>query len=293
MEYRILKYFLAVANEENITRASESLHISQPALSRQLMQLEEELGTKLFIRGQRNVTLTDAGMLLRRRAQEIIDLTEKTINEFQNDKNTLSGTIAIGTGEAETTRRIADLMKGFSVIYPNVKFAIYSNNADFVKERLEKGLLDLGILIEPTNLSKYEYLRLPDKERWGVLVPKDCPLSNYKSVTVNDLLGYKIFTSQRGENEGVLNWAGEIYSKLDIYATYNLIYNAAMLVDSGLGIAFAIEGAVSLYKNPNIVFVPFSPAHFVTSVVVWKKHQPFSQAATKFIEYIKEKLTIM
>lgn len=287
MEYRILKYFLAVAYEENITRASEILHISQPALSRQLMQLEEELGVKLFIRGQRSITLTEEGHLLRRRAQEIIDLTEKTENEFKKSEISLGGVISIGLGEAETTRRIAEMMKGFSALYPNVKFELYSNNADYVKERLEKGVLDIGILIEPFDVLKYEYIRLPEKERWGVIVSADCPLAKKEALTAEDLKGYRVFTSKRGFTEGVVSWFGDEYATLDIYVTYNLIYNAAMLVDCGLGVALAIEGAVSLYQNPNIIFKPLSPEYTVSSVLVWKKHQPMSQAVSRFIDYLK------
>ena len=159
MEYRVLKYFLTVAREQNITRASELLHISQPALSRQLMQLEEELGTQLFTRGWRNIALTDAGLLLFRRAQEIVELTEKTEREFRDEGNALGGIISIGSGEAESMRRLAELMRSFSDKFLNIRFDLYSNNADFIRERLERGLLDIGVLLEPTDLSKYEYLQ--------------------------------------------------------------------------------------------------------------------------------------
>ena len=167
MEYRVLKYFLTVAREQNITRASELLHISQPALSRQLMQLEEELGTQLFTRGWRNIALTDAGLLLFRRAQEIVELTEKTEREFRDEGNALGGIISIGSGEAESMRRLAELMRSFSDKFPNIRFDLFSNNADFIRERLERGLLDIGVLLEPADLSKYEYLRFGGKERWG------------------------------------------------------------------------------------------------------------------------------
>ncbi|MBS6464624.1 MAG: LysR family transcriptional regulator [Firmicutes bacterium] len=291
MEYRVLKYFLTVAREENITHAAEILHISQPALSRQLMQLEEELGAQLFTRGQRNITLTDAGILLRRRAQEIIDLTEKTEQEFRNGESDLTGTVAIGSGEAESMRTMANMMRQFSELYPKVKFDLYSNNSDFIKERLDKGLLDVGVLIEPSDLSKYDYIRLQKRERWGVIVPSKCPLSQKDYVTKEDLIGHRIFTSKRGIAQGVAAWFGEVYDQLDIYATYNLLYNSAMLVDCEIGAALAIEGAVSLYHNPNIIFKPFYPELTVSSVVVWKKYQPTSQAVAKFIELIKSHLS--
>ena len=289
MEYRVLKYFLTVAREENITRAAELLHISQPALSRQLMQLEEELGAQLFIRGKRNITLTDAGMLLRRRAQEIVDLTEKTESEFRQGEK-LSGIISIGSGESETMRFLAECMQSFNQMYPSVTFDIYSNNADFIKERLEKGLLDIGVLLAPSDISRYEYIRLPHEERWGALLPKKCPLTAKEYVTAADLADRNIFMPRRGVVQGVAEWFGGYYGKLKIFATHNLLYNAAMLVDCGIGTALTIEGAASLYKNDNITFRPFYPELKVSSVLVWKKYQPTSLAVSAFIEHIKCKL---
>lgn len=290
MEVRVLKYFLTVAREENITRASEILHISQPALSRQLMQLEEELGVQLFVRGRHSSTLTEAGMLLRRRAQEIVDLTEKTEREFQSDSAALGGLISIGSGEADTMRILAEAMRGFSDLYPEVKFDIYSNDADHVKERLERGTLDIGVLLGPTDISKYESIALPGKERWGAIVPAKCPLAQKEFVTKEDLVGRRVFIAKRGVAQGVADWFGEYYDKMNVYATYNLLYNAAMLVNCEIGAAICIEGAASLYKNPNILFRPFYPELSVQSVMVWKKHQPQSQAVSKFIGYIREKL---
>ena len=290
MEVRVLKYFLTVAREENITRASEILHISQPALSRQLMQLEEELGTQLFVRGRHSSTLTEAGMLLRRRAQEIVDLTEKTEQEFQNRGDTLSGTVSIGSGEADTMRCLAQIMRGFSDLYPEVKFDIYSNDADHVRERLERGTLDIGVLLGPTDISKYENIALPGKECWGVLVPAKCPLAQKEYVTKEDLVGRRVFIAKRGVAQGVADWFGEYYDKMNVYATYNLLYNAAMLVNCEIGAAISIEGAASLYQNPNIIFKPFYPELAVTSTMVWKKHQPQTQAVSTFLEYVREKL---
>lgn len=288
MEYRVLKYFLAVAQEENITKAAQILHISQPALSRQLMQLEDELGTKLFERGKRNIKLTEAGALLRRRAEEIVDLTDKAAEEIKRQDKEVGGTITIGSGEAETTRVLAKLMRGFSEIYPAVKFELYSNNADQLKEKLDRGLLDFAILLQPSDVSGYEHLWFAQKERWGAFVPSDCPLAKKDYITAGDLINKKILASKRMAALGVKEWLGEVYDKLDIYVTYNLLYNAAILVDCGIGAALAIEGAGALYKNSNIVFKPFYPELTVSSVLVWKKHQSTSVAVKKFIEYIKQ-----
>ncbi len=290
MEVRVLKYFLTVAREENITHASEILHISQPALSRQLMQLEEELGTQLFVRGRHASTLTEAGMLLRRRAQEIVDLTEKTEREFQSNSMALSGLISIGSCEADTMRYLAEAMRGFSDLYPEVKFDIYSNDADHVKERLERGTLDVGVLLGPTDISKYESITLPGKERWGVIVPAKCPLAQKEYVTKEDLVGRRVFIAKRGVAQGVADWFGEYYDRMNVYATYNLLYNAAMLVNCGVGAAITIEGAAELYHNANIIFRPFYPEFSVKSVMVWKKHQPQTPAVSKFIEYVRESL---
>lgn len=292
MEVRVLKYFLTVAREENITRAAEILHISQPALSRQMMQLEEELGAQLFVRGRHSSSLTEAGMLLRRRAQEIVDLTDKTEKEFQNKGETLTGTIAIGSGEAYTMRYLAEAMRDFSDTYPEVKFDIYSNDADHVKERLERGSLDIGVLLGQTDIFRYEGVPLPVKERWGVLVPKKCPLFEKEYVTREDLVGRRVFIAKRGVAQGVADWFGEYYDKMNIFATYNLLYNAATLVDCGIGAAITIEGAASLYKNPDMSFKPFMPELTVSSVMVWKKHQPHTAAVAQFIEFIKQRLNM-
>ena len=287
MEYRILKYFLTVAREENITRAAEILHISQPALSRQLMQLEEELGVQLFTRGRHSTSLTEDGMLLRRRAQEIVDLTEKTEREFRTHTEELSGTISIGSGEGEVMRYLAGVMKSFGEQYPAVTFDLYSNDADHVKERLERGTLDLGAFIGNTDLSKYESISLPVVERWGAIVPAKCPLSQKEHITREDLVGHKVFISKRGVSQGVADWFGEYFDKMQIYATYNLLYNAAILVDSEIGAALCIEGAAKLYNSPNIHFKPFCPELTAKNTLAWKAHQPMTRTVAKFIEFVK------
>lgn len=288
MEIRLLKYFLTVAREENITRAAEKLHISQPALSRQLMQLEEELGARLFVRGRRNTALTDEGMLLRRRAQEIIDLAEKTENEFRAGAEAVGGVISIGSGEADTMRVLGKVMREFGKLYPAVRFEIYSNNADYVKERLERGSLDIGVLLGNTDLSGYDGIVMPGRERWGALLSASHPLAGKESVTREDLLGVRMLMPKRGAAQGIADWFGGCFPQLEIYAVYNLINNAAMLVESGIGAALTIEGAVSLYRNPDIVFRPLSPELSMASTLVWKKGRPVSRAVSKFIAFLRE-----
>lgn len=228
MENRLLKYFLVAAQEENITRAAEILRVSQPALSKQIMQLEDELGAKLFIRGKRSLTLTEEGRFLRGRAQEIVALTEKTERDFRDGIVSYNGTVSVGMGETTASRWLSGLAVEFSKSYPDVKFDFYSATADNVKERVEKGLLDAGLLIEPTvDLSKYDLLRLPVKDRWGVLVSAKDPLFDKEFVTSDDLAGKRLFVPFRLSDR-----LGEIFGisaeTADIFVTHNLLYNVAV-----------------------------------------------------------------
>lgn len=217
-----------VAREENITKAAQLLHVTQSTLSRQLMQLEEELGVRLFHIGKHSVTLTEDGMLLRRRAQEIAALSEKTISELKNKGDMLSGEIFIGCGETRSMEILSENIRNFREIYPLVQFHIYSATADDIKECIEKGLLDIGLLTEPVDISKYEFIRMPGKERWGVLVNPDSPLYVKESVSPADLSGIPLIMVQRNSVKNELaNWFGDIYEQLDVAATYNLILNAA------------------------------------------------------------------
>ncbi|MDR4947673.1 LysR family transcriptional regulator [Neobacillus cucumis] len=288
MEIRVLKYFLMVAREENISKAAEILHITQPTLSRQLMQLENELGTRLFIRGKGKVKLTDEGMLLRRRAEEIIDLAVKTEKEFSAHDNFIGGEISFGCGEINAMRLLADFINKFSKEYPQVKYNLYSGTADDIKERIDKGLIDIGLLMEPVNIEKYDFIRLSQKEKWGVLMQKDSPLAYKEHINPEDLVGMPIIITKRStvQNE-IQNWFGVNFEKLDIIATYNLILNAAILVEKGLGYAICLEKLVEFNDETNICFRPLYPNLEMGSVIVWKKNQFFSVATTRLIENIK------
>lgn len=286
MDNRVLRYFLVTAQEENITKAAEVLFISQPALSRQLMQLEQELGVTLFIRGKRNITLTEEGRFLRQRAMEIIELTEKTEQEFRNGIGSLSGVISIGIGESNASGWIADIIEKFSARYPEVRFDFHSANANHIKENIEKGLLDVGILLEPTDVSKYNHLRLPVVDYWGVIFSSESKLSQNVYVSPEDMSEIKFFASKRSVAT-IKEWLGDYYDEKNLHLTYNLIYNVATLVNKGMGPAFAIDGAVALYNNPNIVFRPLNPEIKLTSVFVWKKFQQVSPTVLKFIEFVK------
>ena len=288
MELRVLNYFLIVAREENITKAAQLLHVTQPTLSRQLMQLEEELGVKLFHRGKHSISLTEDGLLLRRRAQELVSLSEKTKQELRHKAEVPGGEIAIGCGETKSMSLLSQRMVSFREMYPQVQFRIYSAIADDIKERLEKGLLDMGLLVEPVDISKYEFIRLPVKERWGVLVREDSPLARKASVSPEDLLDIPLIMSRREPVKNQLaSWFGTVFDQMEIAATYNLIVNAAFMVEQGLGVALCFDlGAVF----ENLRFVPLWPRMETGSVLVWKKNQALSSAQAQFIRHIRNAL---
>lgn len=269
MELRVLRYFLTVAREENITKAAQLLHITQPTLSRQLMQLEEELDVKLFHRGKYNIILTEEGMLLKRRAQELISLSDKTIMELSHKEKIISGEISIGCGETKSMTFLSDNIVSFRRMYPLVQFNIYSAIADDIKERIERGILDIGLLTEPVNIGKYEFIRIPVKEQWGILTRKDSDLAKKESIAPNDLINVPILMAKREQIKSELaNWFGDYYEKLTIAATYNLIINAATMVRSNVGVALCFDlGAI--YED--LCFIPFKPILKTGSVLVWKK----------------------
>lgn len=288
MDIRVLRYFLTVVREENISRAAEILFITQPTLSRQLQQLEKELDTKLFIRGKNKITLTDSGLLLRRRAQELIELADKTQREFLFKEESISGTISIGSGETMAVKVLSEVIASFSKDYPDVKFQIYTGAADHIKEQVDRGILDIGLLMEPIEIEKYEYIRLKQKERWGLLMKSDNPLCKKEVILAEDIKNIPLLLPRRMGPQSVFrSWISEDFDNLNIVATSNLIANSARLVIQGLGSAVTIEGSVDMYENSKLCFRPLFPELEGTSVLVWKKYQPFGRAASKFIEALK------
>lgn len=292
MEIRTLKYFLAVAREENITRAASLLHISQPSLSRQLMQMEESLGVKLFHRSKHSVILTDEGRLLRRRAQEIVALAAKAEKELARDEETISGEIAIGCGETKNMAYLSQLIVSFREQYPEVTFDIYTAIADDVKERIENGILDFGLMLEPVEISKYNFVRMPLKEKWCVLMRKDCQLAEKENITPADLVGVPIMIAKRRSVRNELeNWFGDYYDQLHIVSTCNLSYsNRSIMVENRVGVCMVHEFENS---HNSLCLRPIFPEISNNSVLVWKKNQVFSPATTKFIEHIKMSGLIM
>lgn len=289
MEIRVLRYFLAVAREGSVTGAANFLHLTQPTLSRQIKDLEEHLGTKLFMRRSHNVVLTAEGMRFRQRAEEIIDMVEKTESEFTLPEGTVSGEIHIGGGETRGMRLIAGILRGLRKDYPDIRFQLYSGNAEDVTERVDKGLLDFGILIQPVDIGKYEYLDIPAADVWGVLVRKDHPLAKKRTMRKKELLAIPLICSRWASRRGpasnaLVDWFGRDFKKLDVVATYNLLYNATLMVEEGIGVALAIDGLANTTSTSDICFRPLEPKVESGLNIIWKKYQVFPPAAQLFLK---------
>ncbi len=294
MEIRVLRYFLAVAREGTIVGAAKFLHVTQPTLSRQLQDLEEELGQQLFIRSNRSITLTPEGRLLRKRAEEILEIVNRTESDFNSMGEVIGGSVHIGGGESRAMRLIAGLIRELHDDYPEIRYNLYSGNAEDVMERLDKGILDFGVLIQPVDISKYDSVALPVRDVWGVIMRKDSPLAEKETVTLRDLMKLPLICSrisirQSAVRNACTEWFGASFDKLDIVATYNLIYNAALMVESGIGYALALEGLVDAVGNHALCFRPLEPGVESGLNIVWKKYQVFSRAAEIFRERLLER----
>ncbi len=292
MELRVLQYFLAVAREQNISAAAQSLHLTQPTLSRQLKELEEELGKQLMIRGNRKITLTEDGMLLRKRAEEILELVNRTEREVMQSDDTVSGDIYIGTGETDGVRQIARTAHHLREDYSGIHFHIVSGDAVDVCERLDKGLLDFGVLLGDIDKIKYRYLELPMKDTWGVLMRRDSPLAQKDTILPQDLWEKPLILSRQMDNKsGLYRWLRREPSELHTVATYNLIYNASLMVAEGMGYAFTLDKLVNT-TGSDLCFRPLSPKLELGMYLVWKRSQTFSRAAELFLERLQEQLAL-
>lgn len=292
MELRVLQYFLAIAREQSIIRAAQSLHLSQPTLSTQIKNLEEELGKQLLIRGSkgtRKVTLTEEGMILRKRAEEILDLVKKTENEITCNEDIIIGDIYIGAGETDAIRLLAKTAKKLKHLYPGIHYHISSGNASYVMEHLDKGLLDFGIVFGTIDLTRYNALKIPVKDKWGVLMRSDSILAQKESISPKDLWDKPLILSQQEDRGGILSqWMKRQTSRLNIIATYNLIFNASLLVDEGLGYAVCLDKIINTTGNSNLCFRPLVPKLEDEISIIWKKYQIFSKPAEKFIAVLQE-----
>lgn len=286
MDIRVLKYFLAVVREENITKAADILHVTQPTLSRQLSKMEEDLGVQLFLRGKKGITLTEEGLLLRRRAEEIVELADKAERELTEHEELIDGEVSIGSGELASVQVLPELFKSFKERYPKVQFDLYTGNADQIKQRLDNGLTDMGILLEPVEIEKYDFIRFSIPERWVVLMRSDDPIAQKDVMTIDDLVNLPlIFVKRQSIRNELESWFRGHIDELNIVATSNMSTNAAILVEQGFGYALVVEGSLPFLDTTKVCYRPLSPERTTTSVIAWKKNQPFAPAVKKFLEH--------
>lgn len=289
MELRVLQYFLAVTREQSISGAAESLHLSQPTLSRQLKDMEEELGKQLFIRSNRKITLTEEGMILRKRAEEILELVKKAKDEITLSDEIVAGEIYIGSGETDAVRFLTKTAQALRKEYPMIHFHISSGDRVTVMEELDSGLIDFGLLFGEIDTSKYDYLNVPYKDTWGVLMRRDSSLASKEAVTPEDLWDKPLIVSRQAfQGTDLQTILKRDKEKLDIIATYNLLYNGSLMVDEGMGYAVCLDKIINVSGNSNLCFKPFTPALDAHMCIVWKKYQVFTKAAEKFMLKMQE-----
>ena len=290
MEIRVLRYFLETAREGNMTRAAGRLFISQPTMSKQLKELESELGTKLFIRSNYSIKLTEAGMLLRDRAEDILSLVDKTEAEFKSLEEANSGDIFVGAPESEAMSLFAEAVCSLQKKHPGIRCNIYSGNLTDVCERLDKGLLDFAIVMSYVDLSKYNYLELPVKDTWGVLMRKDDPLAEKNHFEVSDLSGLPLICSRQWVDQESPRWLGPAAKEMNIVATYNLVYNGSVMVRAGMGYAVVLDKLVNTSDESDLIFKPLSEAPQSDIYVIWRKYQTFTPIAELLLQELRSRL---
>ena len=288
MEIRVLRYFMEIAREENMTKAAEQLHISQPALSKEIKKLEEELGHPLFIRTNKNMRLNDEGILLKKRARDILEMVDKTTEEFNSLDSITGGEIRIGCVESIQIKYLARTIKLFKEKYPNFIFHIFSGDTEAVAERLDHGLLDLAVIVEPPNLSKYNYLPVPESDKWGVVMRRDSHLAKKSELTFDDIYGLPLFVSEQSIKADFPRWCGENTEKLNIAGTFNLAFNGSVFVREGLGYLLTFENLVNTSEESELCFCPIVTLLKTKMYIIWKKYQIFSPIAELFLKKLKE-----
>ncbi len=283
MEFRVLQYFLAVTREGNISAAAQSLNLSQPSLSRQLKDLEEELGAKLFIRGNRRIELTEEGLILRKRAGEIMQLVELTESEISEVKNNISGTLSIGAGESLSMHRITEVFRRLKEKYPDIRLNVVSGDTEDLQDRLDRGLLDFALIFTDFDRNAYHHLTLEEKEIFGVIMRRDDALAEKEYITVKDLYDKPLIVSRAN---GLDIFSGSQARKLQVAATYNLLYNASLMVEDGIGVAISFDGLVDTSENSSLCFRPLYPEISVSPSLIWKRHQKLSIISQLFIKQL-------
>ncbi len=291
MEIRVLRYFLEIARAGNMTRAAETLHVSQPTLSKQIKDLEQELGKKLFRRSSSAMTLTDEGMLLRKRAEDIVAMVDKTSDEFKSMNDITGGEVHIGCAESHQVKYLAQTIKEFKVKYPMFRFHLTSGNTEQVAERLDRGLIDFAVIVEPPNLSKYNYLELPEADVWGLVMKKEDPLARKETICFEDLIGLELICSAQGMKFDISRWCGEKADMLDLSGTINLAYNGSVFVREGLGYMLTFDRLINTGPESGLCFRPLEPLLETKMYVIWKKYQVFTPIAQLLLDELKERLS--
>lgn len=291
IELRLLKYFLEAAHEGSITRAADKLHITQPSLSRQIAGLEEELGKKLYIRTNYGIRLTEEGLLLKKRAEEMTELEDKIISELSGDE--IHGTVYIGAGETAGIKRIAGVLKEIRSKYPGINYRMISGDAEDVSDKLDRGLIDFGLFVGKVNLKKYDCIALPDSDSWGVIVRRDDDLALRDYISPDDFKGRELLFSHQAKVQGEFSkWLGYPVDELDIAGTHNLAYNASVMVREGLGVLVTIEGIVNVNDESELKFVPLRPEIKAGLAVAWKIDNVFSKSAKIFLESLRASVSL-
>ncbi|MCM1500930.1 MAG: LysR family transcriptional regulator [Clostridium sp.] len=290
MEIRTLRYFLAAAREENMTRAAETLHVTQPTLSKQLKSLEDELGKKLFIRHSFSIQLTEEGMLLRKRAEDLVKMADKITTEFITLDDITGGDIYFGLAESYQIRFLAREINTFKTSYPGLRYHITSGDTEQVTEKLDKGVIDFAALAEEPNTAKYNYLCFPEADIWGIVMPDDCPLAKKKAICMKDLIGLPLFCSEQGWNQDIFRWCGSQRDRLHLEGSFRLSYNASLFVKEGLGYLLTFDRLIDTRPGSGLVFRPLSLKLETKMYLVWKKYQVFTPIAERLLERLREKL---
>ena len=287
MEIRTLRYFLAVAREENMTRAAEALHVTQPTLSKALRSLEEELDKKLFTRHSFSIRLTDEGVLLRERAEDLVSMADKIEKEFVSLDDIAGGELFLGLAESHLIKYIADAIRALKKLYPRLQYHITSGDTEQVADKLRKGILDFVVLAEEPDAKKYDFLRFPEADVWGLVFPADDPLAEKKEIGIEDLIGRPLFCSEQAWNHEIAAWAGEKYGALHLEGSFRLSYNGSIFSKSGLGYLLTFDKLIDVSPESGLVFVPLAPRLETRLYLVWKKYQTFTPIAERFLKQMR------
>ncbi len=283
-----MRYFLAVAREENMTKAAEILHVTQPTLSKALRSLEDELGKKLFVRHSFSIRLTDEGVLLRNRAEDLISMADKIEQEFISLDDISGGKLYLGLAESYQIRYLARVIKDFKIRYPNLQYHITSGDTEQIADKLDKGLLDFLVLAELPDSRKYDYLAFPEKDEWGLVVPESDPLSEKNAVRAEALKGLPLFCSEQAWNGDIKQWAGSSYSKMKLEGSFRLSYNGSIFAREGLGYLLTFRNLIDTSKESGLVFIPLEPKLETTLYIAWNRYQAFTPIAERFLNQLKE-----